>query len=279
VRRTREEIRELFETGVRPAEIARILGIASSTVEYHLAAIRTSSPPGESDPDVTTQDCPPAVLTSTREQVRRLLDMGLAKAEIAQTLGITKSTVSYHARGLGEKVDGRCARRYDWSAIQDWYDLGHSVRECSRRFGFNLASWHDAVRRGAVTARPVAMPLDELLKKGVPRNRNHVKQRLVSAGVKQEHCESCGISEWQGRPLSLALHHVNGDRHDNRLENLRLLCPNCHSQTENFGGRNGRRVREGSGGARSQATHPSSRFRPRRGPWAGLAASAGWRIA
>lgn len=51
-------------------------------------------------------------------------------------------------------------------------------------------------------------------------------------------CEKCGLDEWRGSPLSLALHHVNGDRHDNRLANLQLLCPNCHSQTDNFAGRN-----------------------------------------
>jgi hypothetical protein len=87
------------------------------------------------------------------------------------------------------------------------------------------------------------MPLGQLLQRGVPRVRNHLNQRLLAAGLKNERCETCGISEWRGRPLSLALHHVNGDRLDNRVENLELLCPNCHSQTANFAGRNGRRDR------------------------------------
>ena len=51
-------------------------------------------------------------------------------------------------------------------------------------------------------------------------------------------CEECGLSEWRGKALSLELHHVNGDGLDNRLENLVLLCPNCHSQTDTWGGRN-----------------------------------------
>jgi 5-methylcytosine-specific restriction endonuclease McrA len=59
--------------------------------------------------------------------------------------------------------------------------------------------------------------------------------------MKVNQCEACGISTWLGAPLTLALHHVNGDRLDNRLENLQLLCPNCHSQTPTFAGRNGRR--------------------------------------
>jgi transposase len=186
--------------------------------------------------------------------VLALLDSGLSRAEVAQLLKITKSTVSYHARSLGKAMDGRCARRYDRSAIQGYYDLGHSVRDCQRRFGFSIASWNDAVKRGAVVARPTAMPLEQLLQRGVPRNRNNVKQRLLAAGVKEETCESCGISEWRGRPLSLALHHINGDRLDNQLENLELLCPNCHSQTESFAGRNGGRPRRpGDGGARDAA--------------------------
>jgi 5-methylcytosine-specific restriction endonuclease McrA len=50
------------------------------------------------------------------------------------------------------------------------------------------------------------------------------------------------LTEWLGKRLSMALHHINGDGTDNRLENLQLLCPNCHAQTPNFSGRN-RRIR------------------------------------
>jgi HNH endonuclease len=82
-----------------------------------------------------------------------------------------------------------------------------------------------------------------------PRNRNHLKQRLLELGLKQNACEVCGGADWRGQPLSLALHHVNGRGQDNRLENLQLLCPNCHSQTENFGGRNRRRADDEVGAA------------------------------
>lgn len=82
------------------------------------------------------------------------------------------------------------------------------------------------------------MPLELLL--SAPRNRNHLKQRLFDLGLKENRCERCGCADWLSEPISPALHHVNGKNQDNRLENLQLLCTNCHSQTENFGGRNRR---------------------------------------
>lgn len=182
----------------------------------------------------------------TKSEVELLLSEGRSNAEIAEQLGISKATVSYHARSLGVPPDQRFARRVDWPAVQCAHDAGMSVRKCADHFGFHVGSWHEAVRRGDIVPRDHLIPLDELLVVGRPTNRQYLKRRLIVAGLKEELCEGCGIGEWQGKPLSLHLHHRNGDGSDNRLENLMLLCPNCHSQTDTYGGRNGhRRKRQG----------------------------------
>jgi DNA-binding CsgD family transcriptional regulator len=233
----RTQIAELLDRGLTLAEIARQLGVAGPTVAYHagrLAAAEAVEPP------TTDEELGPARReVETRVRVRQLLSRGLSSGQIARRLGLSKSTVSYHARRLGAPVDPRGARRYDWSAVQAYYDAGHSVRECQARFGFSRQSWNAAVKRGAVVARPHGLPLEELLVAGVYRGRGNLKRRLIAAGVKSEVCERCGIGEWRGQPLAMALHHVNGDPHDNRLANLELLCPNCHSQTSNYAGRRG----------------------------------------
>lgn len=79
---------------------------------------------------------------------------------------------------------------------------------------------------------------DEVFIKGSKVSNNTVKARLRELNLEFK-CKECGVGEeWNGKPLSLQLEHVNGLSTDNRIENLVLLCPNCHSQTETFSGRN-----------------------------------------
>lgn len=79
---------------------------------------------------------------------------------------------------------------------------------------------------------------DILIKNSTYSNNYSLKKRLLKEKILQYKCYICGISEWLGKKLSLQLDHINGVNNDNRIENLRLLCPNCHSQTETFSGKN-----------------------------------------
>lgn len=70
-------------------------------------------------------------------------------------------------------------------------------------------------------------------------NMSRLKKRLIAANLIEYKCSKCGNSgEWMGEELILQLDHINGNNRDNRIENLRFLCPNCHSQTETFCGKN-----------------------------------------
>jgi hypothetical protein len=80
--------------------------------------------------------------------------------------------------------------------------------------------------------------IDTILVENSKVSRCHLKKRLISEGYLKYICSVCGIDEWRGCKLSLQLDHINGINDDNRLENLRLLCPNCHSCTDTFSGRN-----------------------------------------
>ena len=119
--------------------------------------------------------------------------------------------------------------RYDWNVIRDYYNGGKSMRECAKRFGFAIAAWWKAVDRGDIQPRPNGVPIEKLLS-SVNISKRRLKTRLLNAGLLQDRCGVCGLSEWRNRRLTLHLYYLNGIQTDHRLENLQLLCPNCRAQ-------------------------------------------------
>lgn len=67
---------------------------------------------------------------------------------------------------------------------------------------------------------------------------NKVRLKLLKEGYKEHKCECCGLTTWLDKPIPLELHHIDGNRYNNVLENFELLCPNCHAFTDSYRGKN-----------------------------------------
>jgi hypothetical protein len=103
--------------------------------------------------------------------------------------------------------------------------------ECSHFTGQHHA-------KGSTHNRNKKIPLEKILVKNSKYARCDLKKRLFKKKIFENKCYNCGLTEWLEKPISCQLEHKNGNSTDNRLENLTLLCPNCHSQTDTFAGKN-----------------------------------------
>lgn len=92
--------------------------------------------------------------------------------------------------------------------------------------------------RKFVTRQP--KQLSEILVVDSTYQSSLLRKRLIAENIFEHKCSRCQLSEWLGQPISLELEHINGTNTDNRLENLTLLCPNCHAQTSTYRGKNKR---------------------------------------
>jgi Zn finger protein HypA/HybF involved in hydrogenase expression len=115
---------------------------------------------------------------------------------------------------------------------EEGIDYSHIPRGLSSNFGrkFN---------------RKKKIPLEKILVKNSNYSRSSLKRRIIKNDLLKYECSLClNSGVWNNQPLTLQLDHINGINNDHRLENLRFLCPNCHSQTSNFAGKNSKQIKK-----------------------------------
>jgi 5-methylcytosine-specific restriction endonuclease McrA len=89
--------------------------------------------------------------------------------------------------------------------------------------------------KGTSKNRRPDISLEEILDGKHPQFQTYkLKHRLYKQGLKKNECEECGITSWNGKEIQCELDHIDGDRTNHRFNNLKILCPNCHSQTDTF---------------------------------------------
>ena len=92
--------------------------------------------------------------------------------------------------------------------------------------------------KSAVIKESLKNKVVDLFKENSKHSRNSLRRRIIQDNLLEYKCAICGTKTWNGKTLSLEIDHINGINNDNRIENLRFLCPNCHSQTSTYGARN-----------------------------------------
>ena len=173
-------------------------------------------------------------------QIQQLLLAGKSNRHITALLSVSSATVSYYARKLGISKVKRPT--YNWLDVQNFINEGHTFADVKLKFGMCAATLTKAKNDGRLVYQTTSdMTADEFSKninrRATPNDRKQLRKKLISEGLIYE-CSICNIDKWQGKKISLELDHIDGSSANNALNNLRLLCPNCHSQTPTWRGRN-----------------------------------------
>jgi uncharacterized Zn finger protein (UPF0148 family) len=114
------------------------------------------------------------------------------------------------------------------------------IKEYIKKYSIDISHFEKpGTNLNSIERRFVAIPIESVLIENSNYSRSRLKYRLYELGLKNRNCELCGQGEeWRGKHMSLILDHVNGVYNDNRLENLRIVCPNCNATFETHAGKN-----------------------------------------
>ena len=123
------------------------------------------------------------------------------------------------------------------------YKMNPVLSKISHHFGVpDVTIWRRAKKLGLefkIGGANKKFDLQDILEGKHPQYPTlKLKNRIIKEKLLENKCSSCGISEWQEKSISLQLDHIDGNSHNHVLSNLRLLCPNCHSQTDTWCGKN-----------------------------------------
>lgn len=152
---------------------------------------------------------------------------------------INNKMVSYYKKKTKEELEDIVAKSETWSDVMR--KLGYTanrgnsflgLKKYIDKMGINYSHFKGRAHGRSINRKYLLS--DIFCKDSKYVNMSKLKQYAIKYMNLGNKCCICGLSEWMGKPITLQLHHINGDNRDNRIENLQLLCPNCHSQTDSF---------------------------------------------
>lgn len=128
--------------------------------------------------------------------------------------------------------------KYNWDEIQAYFDAGHTEKECRAKYGYSGTALFRARKNGTVDIGTRNLSIERFLVRSTTTDSHWLKKRLVKEGIMENVCAICGqLPVWNNKPLMMQLDHIDGNHFNNALINLRILCPNCHTQTDTWGTR------------------------------------------
>jgi len=155
------------------------------------------------------------IWTISRDEMQKVVGNAKSFVDIFKHFGLIVFGSGY--RTIKKRLD---ADGIDYSHI-------HTGLDCNRGRKFDCK---------------VAIPLEQVMVKDSTYSRGYLKKRMLKNGMLKNKCSICGQEpEWKGKPLVMVLDHINGVSNDNRIENLRLVCPQCNSQLDTTNGKNRRK--------------------------------------